>query len=72
MVAKMKNKVTVNIRIPDYSEPPNTGPSGIQMVIFWTLFESGFQMVKGSHFAKTIRKPNEKSGFRMVGHLFTI
>jgi hypothetical protein len=26
----------------DYSEPPNTRPSGIQMVIFRTLFKSGF------------------------------
>jgi predicted RNA binding protein YcfA (HicA-like mRNA interferase family) len=25
---------------------------GIQMVIFWTLLKSGFQMVKGSHFVK--------------------
>jgi hypothetical protein len=40
-----------------YSEPPNTGPSGIRMVIFQTLFKSGFQMVKGSHFVKTIQKP---------------
>jgi hypothetical protein len=50
----------------------NTGPSGIQMVIFWTLFKLGFGMVKGSHFVKTIRKPDKKSGFWMVGHLFTI
>jgi hypothetical protein len=57
---------------PVYSEPPNTGLSGIQMVIYRTLFVSGFRMVKGSHFVKTIRKPDEKSGFRMVGHLFTI
>jgi hypothetical protein len=28
-----------------YSQPPNTGLSGIQMVIFWTQFVSGFQMV---------------------------
>ncbi len=29
----------------NYSEPPNTGLSGIQMVIFRTQFVSGFQMV---------------------------
>jgi hypothetical protein len=29
-----------------YSEHPNTGPSGIRMVIFRTLFVSGFRMVK--------------------------
>jgi hypothetical protein len=28
-----------------YSEPPNTGLSGIGMVIFWTLLKSGFRMV---------------------------
>jgi hypothetical protein len=35
------------IERPDikYSNPPNTGLSGIQMVIFRTLFVSGFQMV---------------------------
>jgi hypothetical protein len=27
-----------------YSTPPNTGLSGIRMVIFWTQFVSGFQM----------------------------
>jgi hypothetical protein len=29
----------------EYSNPPNTEPSGIQMVIFQTLLGSGFQMV---------------------------
>jgi hypothetical protein len=42
------------------------------MVIFRMLFVSGFRMVKGSHFEKTIQKPDQKSGFQMVGHLFTI
>jgi hypothetical protein len=60
-----------------YSDPPNTRPSGIRMVIFRTLFGSGFQMVKGSHLVFTIRKPDKigqkvtkpdkKSDFRMVG-----
>jgi hypothetical protein len=42
----------------EYSDPPDTGPSGIRMIIFWTLLKSGFQMVKGSHFVKTILKPD--------------
>jgi hypothetical protein len=44
--------------LSEYSEPPNTGLSGIRMVIFQTLLKSGFQMVKGSHFVKTIQKPD--------------
>jgi hypothetical protein len=32
-----------------YSQHPNTGPSGIQMVIFQTLFGSGYQMVRFSN-----------------------
>jgi hypothetical protein len=32
-----------------YSEHPKTGSSGIQMVIFRTLFKSGFRLVKGNH-----------------------
>jgi hypothetical protein len=51
--------------------------TSIRMVIFWTLFGSGFQMVKGSHLVFSIQKPDKtrqkvtkpdkKSGFRMVG-----
>jgi hypothetical protein len=37
-----------------YSDPPNTGPSGIQMVIFRTLFVSGIQMVLAANLLKTI------------------
>jgi hypothetical protein len=33
------------LTIEKYSYDPNTGPSGFQMVIFWTLFGSGFQTV---------------------------
>jgi hypothetical protein len=42
------------------------------MVIFWTLFGSGFQMALAAILLQTIQKPDKKSGFRMVGHLFTI
>jgi hypothetical protein len=31
-----------------YSNPPNTGPSGIRKVIFQTLFASGYQTVRFS------------------------
>jgi hypothetical protein len=50
----------------NYSEPPSTRPSGIQMVIFWTLFVSGFRMVLAVNLFFTIQKPDKKSGFRMV------
>ena len=56
-----------------YSEQLNTRPSGIQMVIFRTLFVSGFRMALAAILLKTIRKPDKKtqnrtkkSGFRMV------
>jgi hypothetical protein len=60
------------LRNVKYSEPPNTGLSGIQMVIFRTVFKSGFQMVLAYILFFTIRKPDKKSGFQMVHHLFTI
>jgi hypothetical protein len=41
-----------------YSDPPNTGLSGFQMVIFRTLLKSGFQMVLAAILLKTIRKPD--------------
>jgi hypothetical protein len=49
--------------ICEYSEHLKTGPTGFGTVIFRTLFKSGFRMVKGSHFVKTIQKPDKKSGF---------
>jgi hypothetical protein len=55
-----------------YNELPNTGLSGIRMVIFRTVFKSGFQMVLAAILFFTILKPDKKSGFGMVGHLFTI
>jgi hypothetical protein len=39
-----------------YSDRPSIGQSSIRMVIFWTKFVSGYQMV--SHLVLTIRKPN--------------
>ncbi len=54
------------------SEPPNTGLSGIRMVIFGTLFGSSFQMALAAIVLQTIQKPDEKSSFQMVGHFFTI
>jgi hypothetical protein len=41
-----------------YSEPPKTGLSGIRMVIFRTLFVSGFRMLLAAILLKTIRKPD--------------
>ncbi len=52
-----------------YSNHLKARPSGFQMVISWTLFVSVFQMVKRW---PTIWKPNNLSGFQMIGHLFTI
>jgi hypothetical protein len=52
-----------------YSEHPNTGLFGIEMIIFRTLFGSGFQMVTKW---QTIWKLNDLSGIQMVGHFVTI
>jgi hypothetical protein len=41
-----------------YSQHPKTGRSGFRMVIFRTLFESGFRTV--SHLVFTIRKPDRE------------
>jgi hypothetical protein len=48
-----------------YSEPPNTGLSGIQMVIFRTFFGFGFQMALAAILLQTIQKPV------LVSHLKT-
>ncbi len=51
----------------EYSEHPKTGPSGIQMVIFWTTFCVWFTNGKGSHFVKN----HSKTGlFCPVCHFF--
>jgi hypothetical protein len=42
-----------------YSEPPNTGLSGIRLVIFRTLFVSGFLMDLAAILLKTILKPDK-------------
>ncbi len=43
-----------------YSDPLNTGPSGIRMVIFRTLIVSGFRMALSAILFKTIQKPDKK------------
>ncbi len=49
-----------------YSDPPNTGPSGIQMVIFRTLFKSGSRMKKRPFCFLPFENRTFLSGFRMV------
>jgi hypothetical protein len=49
-----------------YSEPTNTGPSGIRMVIFRTLFVSGFRMALAAILFFPFENRTKKSGFRMV------
>jgi hypothetical protein len=39
-------RILFSDKISNYSEPPNTRLSGIQMVIFRTVFGSGFWMLK--------------------------
>ncbi len=63
---------TFTVHITEYSAPPKTGLSSIQMVIFWTLFKSGFRMALAAILLKPFKNRTKKSGFRMVGHLFTI
>jgi hypothetical protein len=48
---RVKYSDHLNTGIVLYSHPPNTRPSGIRMVIFRTLFKSGFQMVKWHNLA---------------------
>ncbi len=55
-----------------YGQHPKTGPSGIQMVIFEMLIESGFQMALAAILFLPFKNRTKKSGFQMVGHLFTI
>jgi hypothetical protein len=43
-----------------YSEPTNTGTSGLRMVSFRTLFVSGFEMALAAVLLKTILKPSKK------------
>jgi hypothetical protein len=42
-------------RTNQYSHHLKTGQSGIQIVIFWTQFVSGFQMVKSAILFSTIQ-----------------
>jgi hypothetical protein len=65
-----KNRIKINLA--EYSQHPKTGPSGIQMVIFRTLFESRFQMALAAILFLPFKNRTKKSGFQMVGHLFTI
>jgi hypothetical protein len=62
-------KTITGAKIIKYSTPPKAGRSGFRMAISRTFFVSGFQMAL---VAILYRKPDNLSGFRMVGHLFTI
>jgi hypothetical protein len=42
-----------------YSQHPNTGQSGIQMVIFRTLIVSGFRMALAAILLKTTENPTK-------------
>jgi hypothetical protein len=44
-----------------YSHHLKTGPSGFQMVIFWTQFGSGFQMPLAAILLKPFAKTGQKS-----------
>jgi hypothetical protein len=46
-----------------YSEPPNTGPSGIRMVIFRTLFKSGYRMALAAILLKPFKNWTKRPVF---------
>jgi hypothetical protein len=53
-------------RKKEYSQHQKTGPSGIQMVIFCTIFGSGFQMALAAILLKPFENRTKKSGFQMA------
>jgi hypothetical protein len=58
-IHKIGHDLFIILSVPDYSEPLNTGLSGIRMVIFRTDYKSGFRMVSAAILFFTIRKPDQ-------------